>query len=215
MDIELQNISLSFSDKKVIQNLSFKFESGYFYLIKGPSGCGKSTLLRVLSKLVQLDAGKVNYEEALPVTELRRKIHLLTQLPMMFEGSVEDNILMPFTISPFNESLPEKGKYQPFVDKLFPEGLDLTQNAQSLSQGQKQRVALCRTLLINPDVLLCDEPAASLDAKSREIVDASIEDFYKSSKGKMVIYISHHDELYVNCSVTKLNMEAGKLEVAQ
>ena len=211
MNLELNSISLSFDSKEVIRDLSWTFKEGGFYVIKGPSGCGKSTLLRLLAKLTEPDSGSVSCSESLEVTKYRRKIHLLTQLPMMFEGTVEENLLKPFSFGEYLSEAPEKQEYENLINKLFPEGISLLENGRNLSQGQKQRVALCRTLLIKPEILLCDEPAASLDKESRKIVDQAIGDFFTSGSGKTVIYISHHDELHSDCETQTLEMAEGRL----
>jgi putative ABC transport system ATP-binding protein len=215
LDIELNSISLAFESKEVIRELSYKFKEGDFYIIKGPSGCGKSTLLRLLSRLTEPDSGTINFSENLKVTELRRRIHLLTQLPMMFEGTIEENLLKPYSFGEYTAAAPDKDIYEKLLKELFPEGISLDETGGNLSQGQKQRVALCRTLLINPQVLLCDEPAASLDNDSRRIVDKAIEKFFNSEPDKTVIYISHHDQLHIDCDSKVIDMDQGCFKEAE
>jgi putative ABC transport system ATP-binding protein len=212
LNIELKNIGLTFDSKRVLDQLSWIFSKGNFYLLKGPSGCGKSSLLRLLSSLSDPHEGEVIFDKSQSILELRRSIHYLTQLPLMFPGTVEENLLKPFSFPPYLEESPSIEKCQKIIDELFPEGLDLSVKAEKLSQGQKQRVALCRTLLINPQVLLCDEPAASLDAESRKIVDKAIGRFFHSSADKMVVYVSHHDEIHVGCDYQILQLINNKLE---
>ena len=213
MNIELNNISLSFESKEVIKDLSFRFEEGNFYIIKGPSGCGKSTLLRLLARLAEPDSGEIKFSESLDVTELRRKVHLLTQLPMMFEGTIKENLLKPFSFGKYLAESPSQEDCENQLKELFPEGISSDETGANLSQGQKQRVALCRTLLIKPQVLLCDEPAASLDNESRKIVDRAIEKFFTAEPGRSVIYISHHDELHIDCESRLISMEDGSFKV--
>jgi ABC-type transport system involved in cytochrome bd biosynthesis fused ATPase/permease subunit len=213
LNIELKNISLKFDSRVIAEKMCWMFYAGKFYLLKGPSGCGKSSLLRLISGLTDADGGSVEVSQELGILEQRRSIHYLTQMPIMFPGTVEENLLKPFSFAPYIDRAPAREEYESLLSELFPEGLDLTQNAEKLSQGQKQRVALCRTLLIKPEVLLCDEPAASLDIKSRQIVDQAIERFFQSSKDKMVIYVSHHEDIFVDGDCEKILMKEGKLEL--
>lgn len=212
MNISLENLSLTLDSKKIMDSLSFNFEENNFYIIKGESGCGKTTLLKCISTLQNHDSGNISYSEELPILQLRRKIQYLPQLPVIFDGSVKDNLLKPFSFKPFDQSVPEDDELQKKLGVLFSDVPELEKKASKLSQGEKQRLALCRTLMVQPQVLLCDEPTASLDSDSRKIVEEKIVEFAKV-KGNMVIFISHHAELLVDHAFISLQMKHGKLEV--
>lgn len=211
MIISIKNISLSLGDKKIFDSLSYEFKPGHFYVIKGESGCGKTTLLKCVSTLLEVESGEVAYSIDLPITELRRKIQYLPQLPVVFPGTVKENLLMPFSFKPYNAEVPSDEILKVKMAELFSEEIDLQKDASKLSQGEKQRMALCRALMIDPDVLLCDEPTASLDSKSRKVVEEKIERF-ASSGDKTVIFISHHDELLIATEATELIVANGKIE---
>lgn len=211
MEIQLKNINLHLGDKKVFNGLSYDFIPGRFYVIRGESGCGKTTLLKCLSSLIDVESGEVSYSVKLPIIELRRKIQYLPQLPVVFEGTVKENLLKPFSFKPYQSEAPNDALLKDRMSELFSEEIQLDKNCSKLSQGEKQRMALCRALLINPDVLLCDEPTASLDGKSRKVVEQKIAEFAQS-KSKTVIFISHHEELLVEQKVTFLQFLNGKLE---
>ena len=212
MNISLENLSLTLDSKKIMDSLSFNFEENNFYIIKGESGCGKTTLLKCISTLLNHDSGNISYSEELPVLHLRRKIQYLPQLPVIFDGSVKENLLKPFSFKPFDQSAPHDDELQKKLRVLFNDVPELEKKASKLSQGEKQRLALCRTLMVQPQVLLCDEPTASLDSVSRKIVEEKIVEFAKV-KGNMVIFISHHAELLVDHAFISLQMKHGKLEV--
>ena len=195
----------------IFEKLSYDFNPGSFYVIKGESGCGKTTLLKCLSSLQELDSGQVQYSIDLPINQLRRKIQLLPQVPVIFEGSVKDNLLKPFSFKPYLEMMPSDEELEQKMSELFSDKVDLNKNALKLSQGEKQRLALCRTLMVEPEVLLCDEPTASLDKKSRKVVEDKIAGF-ASGNSKTVVFISHHDELLIDRKVTVLNLSSGSLE---
>ena len=180
-------------------------------MIKGESGSGKTTMLKCLSSLLEVEGGEVIYSTDLPIIELRRKIQYLPQLPVIFDGSVKENLLKPFSFKPYLDDVPTEEVLVEKMAGLFSEEIKLDKNAQKLSQGEKQRMALCRALLINPDILLCDEPTASLDTKSRKVVEQKIEEFARDNS-KTVIFISHHEELLIDQKVTTLILDNGKLE---
>ncbi|MCM8541732.1 MAG: ATP-binding cassette domain-containing protein [Lentisphaeraceae bacterium] len=211
MEIQLKDISLTLGGKEIFKSLDYVFKPGVFYVIKGESGCGKTTLVKCLSSLLEVDEGEVYYSTELPIIELRRKIQYLPQLPVMFEGSVKENLLKPFSFKPYLEDAPDDELLKEKMAELFSEEIKLDKDSKKLSQGEKQRMALCRALLINPDILLCDEPTASLDSKSRKVVEQKIEQFARDSS-KTVIFISHHEELLVDQKITTLVLADGKLE---
>ena len=100
------------------------------------------------------------------------------------------------------------------LQRYFPEGVSLEKDAESLSHGQKQRLAVGRVLLLNPEVLLGDEPTSALDSESRKIVDNEINTFFRSDPKKIVIYISHHEESFVdNQQLVTLNLSSKEIVV--
>lgn len=211
MEIELKEITLKLGEKTVFNSLTYKFLPGKFYVIKGESGCGKTTLLKCLSSLLELDSGEISYSLDLPIMELRRKIQYLPQLPVIFDGTVKENLLKPFSFKPYHTHRPSDEELKERMAELFSEEIELKKDSKKLSQGEKQRMALCRALLISPDILLCDEPTASLDVKSRKVVEKKIEEFAKNTS-KIVIFISHHEELLIDKEITVLTLANGKLE---
>ena len=214
MNIHLKNISHSYDERQLFNKLNWQFEENNFYLLKGDSGSGKSTLLKIISQLINADEGKITIPgcEEDDILSQRRKVQYLPQLPVMFPGSVEKNLLKPFSFKPYMDQQPSQGKLSQALITLFPEGIDLDKDAQKLSQGQKQRVALCRILLLEPHILLVDEPAASLDDNSRRLVDEAIWQFYKTEKNRMVIYISHHSNILAGENFTHLLVHDGVLQ---
>jgi putative ABC transport system ATP-binding protein len=151
----------------------------------GPSGSGKSTLLRLLNRLADPDAGVVRFHgtdvRELDPLELRRRVGLVPQLPAPVPGSVADNI-------GFGPSLDGRD-----VDPEAPvrlAGLDpsfLDRDASRLSVGEQQRVMLARALALEPEVLLLDEPTASLDAAATEAVESALRDLH----GVSLILVTH------------------------
>lgn len=198
MRIDLKNVSLQYDDKApLFQEINLTVESGDFILIQGQSGIGKSSLLRLFNRLQEPTAGEIWIDEKpiaeYNVTTLRRKVGYVQQLPVMIEGSVENNFNLAFRFrSARSQKPPSQEEMRKLMEGFRLQGLQLEDDALKLSVGQKQRVALIRMLLAEPEVLLCDEPTSALDAESREIVENWIEHI-NIEKGIGVILVTHLD----------------------
>ncbi len=179
--IELQNITKSFGDRNVVENVSFKFHEGKTNLVIGESGSGKTTLLKVMVGLHQPNSGAVLYDgrnfTALTEKEkqgVRKEIGMLFQGGALFDSmTLEQNVRFPldmFTEMTEAEKLDrvnfclEKVK---LVDKnaLYP---------SELSGGMKKRAALARAISNSPNYLFCDEPNSGLDPKTSIVIDELI-----------------------------------------
>ncbi|MCL0100518.1 ABC transporter ATP-binding protein [Peptococcaceae bacterium] len=170
---EFKNIEYKINDnhKKIS---CFSLDVGQVLVIQGKSGSGKSTFLKVLAKLYPCVAGNVflnnkNWHEF--SCELwRSKVHYLPQKPILFNDTVYNNLEKPFTLKVHRES--KKKLDIKLVNKLLSDLLlndnILKQNAKTLSGGELARLAFIRSILIDPTVLLLDEPTASLDKKSKK-----------------------------------------------
>ena len=214
MNIFLNELSHKFEGQNLFSKLSFTFEEGTFYFLKGGSGCGKSTLLKMIVNLLKPDSGEIKFSLDMDILTRRRQVQLLPQLPVIISGSVKQNLLLPFELPMNKDKSPSDKVLKELIDRFFPEGVSLDKDAESLSHGQKQRLAVGRVLLLDPQVLLCDEPTSALDSASRKIVDAEINEFFKSQPDKMVVYISHHDDSLVeNERSVTLQLSSSGMEV--
>lgn len=182
--------------KTILDDVSFSVETGEIFAIMGPSGSGKSTLLRLINRLEDPVSGEIlvdgkNVREY-PVRDLRRKVGLILQLPFMFEGSVEDNLLYGPRIAGINKE--EKNKEIESLIPWFGFGKDiLDRDPQKLSVGEKQRVSIMRTLLNDPDVIMLDEPTSSLDPYSSKMVLDLIKDINEKKKTTIIV-VTHIPE---------------------
>jgi putative ABC transport system ATP-binding protein len=181
MRLELRNVSLQYPDKPpLFEGVNLTLESGGFMLIRGVSGSGKSSLLRLLNRLQEPTSGEIRVNgdsmAVREVTELRRKIGYVQQTPVMLEGTVEDNLMLPFGFRAARRlPQPSEEDLRRQMDDLKLGDVRLSDNAEQLSVGQKQRVALIRSLSVDPEVLLCDEPTSALDDESKGIVESRLE----------------------------------------
>ena len=198
MKIELQKIELRFDDQPpLLQGLDFVFDAGDFALVHGPSGCGKSSLLRLLNRLQEPSAGEILVDDRpigdYEVTRFRRRMGYIQQTPVMVPGSVRENLLYPFCFKALRgQASPCDKALRGWLDDLLLTTVQLDDKAAPLSVGQQQRLALIRTLLVEPDVLLCDEPTSALDADSKGVVDAWLERV-NTERDIGVVLVSHLD----------------------
>ena len=171
MFIEVNHISKSFAGEHVLENVSFNLEAGKTLSVLGKSGCGKTTLLRVLAGQLVPDAGAFSIEgkSVLGLLPRERGVVYISQQPLLFPHlNVFENIAFGLRLRKMNTRDIEKRVH------AMLEQLGLVAEAKKmpgeLSGGQKQRVAFGRALVINPRVLLLDEPFGSLDAQNRAVM---------------------------------------------
>lgn len=196
--IEIRNISKSFGDRLVVDNVSFQFEQGKTNLIIGESGSGKTTILKLMVGLHTIDSGEILYDglnfPALPEKEkqeVRKNIGMLFQGGALFDSlTVEENVRFPLDM--FTEmSREEKDERVNFcLQRVQLEGRNGLYPGE-LSGGMKKRAALARAIANNPKYLFCDEPNSGLDPKTSIVIDKLISDLTKEFN--MTTIVITHD----------------------
>lgn len=166
-------VSTDSGPRPIIKSFSYEFGRGGIYNVVGPSGSGKSSLLRLFNRLDEKTGGIVVFDgrpiEEYPVTELRKKIALSFQVPHLFEGTVMSNLTFCCPGKVFDKDV--------LTELLTRVGLDPNlagRDTEKLSVGQKQRVALARSLVQEPEILLLDEPTSALDPGAARTVEELI-----------------------------------------
>ena len=190
--LEICNISMNYHSVKcetrALDNVSFKVEEGEFVSILGPSGCGKSTLLNIISGLLEPSEGKILYRGE-DIKNSLDKIGYMFQKDHLFEwNTVWDNVTLGLKIK---KLLNDDSKKR--VEELLENyGLEKFKNhyPRELSGGMRQRVALIRTLALNPEILFLDEPFSALDYQSRLLVCDDVYKIIKKEK-KTAIMVTH------------------------
>ena len=181
--IEVQHISKEFAHKKVLKDISIKFEQGKTNLIIGESGSGKTVLIKTMVGLFKSDEGKVLYNNRdFTAMDFKEKKVIRKEIGMLFQGgalfdsqSVEENVIFP--LSMFSDMRDdEKRDRANFclqrvnlvnANKLFP---------SELSGGMKKRVAIARAIAMKPKYLFCDEPNSGLDPRTSILIDNLIKE---------------------------------------
>lgn len=214
--IDFQNVSYSYGDFKVLDNINLTIEPGSKIAIIGPSGAGKSTLLKLLALFLEPTSGKITIDnvdiQGVSLKELRNKIALVNQFPQLFNASLIENVIDG---SP-SHSIPRKdldflleitGISE--LSQHLPDGVNTPagEGGSNLSGGQKQRVALARALAKQTPILCLDEPTASLDSNSEKQIKKALE---QTIGHKTVILVSHRHAL-LELMDQILVLENGKL----
>ena len=201
--IELRDVRLRFEDKKVLDGVSLAVQPLDRLVIMGQSGSGKSTILRLILGILQPDAGSIFFKQ-FDITRLnRRKLqHIRREIGMVYQYSallssrtVRENVALPL------EELTDKSRAE--IDKIVDEKLEMVgmleskeQMPSELSGGMRKRVSIARALVMNPEVILFDEPSAGLDPVISSVIDELIIDLTSRSKVTSVIVTHEMDSAF-------------------
>jgi ATP-binding cassette subfamily B protein len=198
-EIEFDRVSFRHGADTILDNLSFRVPAGTIVAILGPSGAGKSTVADLLVRFYDPDGGAIRIDghdlRDLPVRSLRRAIVLLDQSPYLFQASVRENIsyARPEATS---EEIAAACKAAAIHERILalPQGYDTTmaERGQTLSAGERQRIALARALLAEPKVLVLDEPTSALDETNERAIADTLS---RALAGRTAILITHRASL--------------------
>lgn len=207
--IEMKNIYKSFgkdhNERKIFENFSFTISKGDMVAIMGKSGSGKTTLLNIIGGLESIDKGTYlfngkdvsRFSEKELLKFRRKNISFIFQnFALINEYSVMDNILLPLKYRYRNIDKEKLASARELLDKLDI-GYVCDQKIDNLSGGEKQRIAIARSLISNTNVLLADEPTGALDEKSGYM----IMELFKQMKniGKTIIIVTHDIDVAKKC----------------
>lgn len=183
-------------DHILLQNINIRLREGEFVALLGPSGCGKTTLLRCVSGLSDPPKGDILFRgDPIPETErpwYRRRVVLVHQNPVLCETTVIQNLRLPFGFKSLQSEPFPRDRAEELLAVFGISARRLEQPALSLSVGQQQRVCLVRALLLQPEVLLLDEPTSSLDEQARASVEKTFVEEARSRK--MSALLVTHDQ---------------------
>ena len=198
-EIVLDRICFRHGDDAVLDQLSFRIPAGGICAIVGPSGIGKSTIADLLVRFYDPDSGAIRLDgidlRDLSLADLRRTIVMLDQSPYLFCASVRENIAYARP-GATDEQIAEAARAASIHDRILtlPEGYGtiIAERGQSLSAGERQRIAIARALLADPKVLVLDEPTSALDEANERMIVETLE---RIAPGRTVIVITHRASL--------------------
>lgn len=189
--LQLENISKTFTEEKILDQINLEIQQGEFIVLVGPSGCGKTTLMRIIAGLELQDTGKILFQQN-DISDLKaadRNLSMVFQNYALYpHKTVFENIAFPLLIKDLAKDQ-IKDKVLRLAQKLRIENL-LTRKPKELSGGQRQRVALARAMIKNPKIFLLDEPLSNLDAQLRQEMRKEIFDLHQLTK-EIFIYVTH------------------------
>ena len=190
--LEANDLTVTAAGTPLHSHLSFALEPGELVAVTGPSGSGKTTLLRTVCGLQDAAAGEILLQGRSPGAwgwpQFRRKLVLVSQKPILPAMTVEDNLRRPFTYRAADAPFPEQ-MARDLLDELGVGASCWTQDAQTLSVGQQQRVSLIRALLLEPLALCLDEPTSALDPVSAGLVQALLSRL--AGRGLAALVVTH------------------------
>jgi putative ABC transport system ATP-binding protein len=196
---------------KIVDSISYSFDAGSIYNIVGPSGAGKTSFLRLLNRLDEATEGEIFFRGKLissyQPTELRKKIAMIFQIPFLFPGSVRENLEY---CCKGHRKQKDGHDYSALLERVGLKREFINKNSNDLSVGEKQRVALARSLLLEPEILLLDEPTSALDPSMAQIIEQLILSL-SQELGLTAIIVTHNPELAKRMEGQTLLMVAGKL----
>lgn len=190
--LEVKNLKLASGRRLIVDVSCFDLRSGECLVIFGPNGAGKSTFLRLISFLQPADSGEVYYQGQKVglknSAEIRKKIVYLLQKPVFFKGTVRDNLLLGLKFRKFDREQQQE-RLEKIAAAFQMEAL-LDRLPEELSGGERQRVHLARAFILEPEVLLLDEPFNGLDVQHK---DRLMADFYRLRRttGITTILVTH------------------------
>ncbi len=213
--IQFENVTKNFGSINALDNASFSVKDGEFVFLTGPSGAGKTTILKLILREMLPDSGKVVFNDIdlstlsqKDVPDLRQQMGIVFQdFKLIPERTVTENVEVALAVSNVPQEEWEKRVNHVLKlvglttrSKLFP---------SQLSGGELQRVSLARALVINPKIILADEPTGNLDWKTAEgIMDL----FEKVNKeGKTIIMATHHEGIIKHAKHRVIKLEDGKI----
>lgn len=192
--LKIENVIKSFGKVQVLNDINLSCSEGEFISLLGPSGCGKTTILRILAGLEQQTAGSVyiNGKNMEGIPPYKRGNGMVFQNYALFPHlTVKENILFGLKHNSFN-----KNQRNMMIEKMIPlmhlDGLE-NRYPREMSGGQQQRVALARGLVLQPNLLLLDEPLSNLDAKLRKEMQVEIRNIQKSLN-VTAVFVTHDQE---------------------
>lgn len=198
---------------EILKALSFVIESGDFVAVVGPSGSGKTSLLRLMNRLSETNSGTICLEgqdiKLLPVVSLRRQVALVNQESRLLGMTVAETLSYPLRLQGRSEKT-TVASVNEWAERLNIPSDWMGRRSVNLSLGQRQRVAIARTLINEPKILLLDEPTSSQDVGYSEFLLGRLADW--TTQGKLTVIMANHEiDLAARYVTRLLHLKDGRL----
>ncbi|MGT2666896.1 ABC transporter ATP-binding protein [Streptococcus rifensis] len=214
--IELRQVSKSYGDKRVVDQVDLKIDKGEFITILGTSGSGKTTILKMINRLIEPSEGQIFFDgkdsSSLDPVVLRRQIgYVVQQIGLFPHMTVAENIATVPNLLGWDKAA---------IDQRVTDLLDLIQlpakdyanrYPKALSGGQQQRVGVARALAADPDVMLFDEPFGAIDAITRSDLQEQLQSIHQALGDKTFVFITHDIYEAFKLGTKVIIMDQGKI----
>lgn len=197
--------------KNILDIENLEISPGKITCILGESGGGKTTLIKLLNRMISPTSGEIFYKNSqidnMDPVKLRREAIMLSQFPAIYPGNIRENLLIGLK---FSQKTPVDDDTLLETLKKIHLNKRLEENAENLSGGEKQRLALGRIMLMNPKILLLDEPSSALDKKTEKNIIMEVVDYIKENNKTLVI-VTHSKEIAEEYSDEIIEISKGKI----
>ncbi len=211
MRLIMENITYNAGHNSIVDNVSLSFDKNKLYVIVGPSGAGKTTLLTLLNGIISPTRGSILFNGENIFTydapSYRSRVCLLFQEPLLISGNGLDNLMLPFSFKSNVKKTPSHEDVQKAISSCALTDNYLEKDIWTYSGGEKQRLSLARTLLLDPNVFLLDEPTSALDATSEKQIIKTLEHL---KDNRIIICVSHSRQL-ISKADTIIFIKEGKI----
>jgi spermidine/putrescine transport system ATP-binding protein len=211
-DVRLENVVKRFDEAVAVDGISVEIPRGSFFALLGPSGCGKTTTLRMIGGFEEPTEGRIflGDQDVVGLPPYKRDVNTVFQSYALFPHmTIEDNVAFGLKYQKLDKS--ERATRVQAALELVNLTEFAHRKADQLSGGQQQRVALARALIMNPKVLLLDEPLGALDAKLRKRLQIELKAL-QEEVGITFIYVTHDQEEALTMSDRIAVMSQGRVE---
>jgi phosphate transport system ATP-binding protein len=224
--IKIKDLGFYYNGLPVLKNISMEIDKNSITAVTGPSGQGKSTLLMSLNRLWEnIEGARVTglieirfgekfqdiYDPGFRVSDLRRRVGMVFQMPNPLPMSIYKNLVFPLKLKGEDKQKNAPFRVEAALKKAFlwEEVKDrLNEDARTLSGGQQQRLCIARALILNPEVLLLDEPTSSLDDTSCKMIEALLVEVKKECT---ILMVSHYLDQVKRIADTGMRLSRGQM----
>lgn len=215
--LEAQQLCRTLADgRRLLNDVSLAIHPGEQLAIVGPTGSGKTVLLRALALLDPLDSGQICWHaapvQASEIPHYRSRVMYLPQRPALADARVETLLKVPFALHAHRNAHFDRARIVGYLEALDRDDSFLEKPQRALSGGEAQIVSLLRSLQLNPEILLLDEPTAALDTAAMRAVETLIRTWFdEAADRRAILWVSHNAAQVERVAERVLHLERGRV----